>query len=206
METNNPRKAGAIILNNLAMFNEAAILMEQQIEAQIFGEIDNIIQQWITKNEWNGEAEWFEVENTWMSPKEWCKQSEQQDTTFAVTWLAREDEEESSYDVANLCDCGQTRLGFFFGRHDDIKKSAWKLKPASQEKYSLELEPLGFIETDDKYAPWFLPVVLDNLTLAKAYENDDYDEAMKPLRRALESIVNAQRVFDEVVKEIMSEI
>ena len=37
METTNPRKAGALIINNLSMFNEAAILLEQQIEVKKMG-------------------------------------------------------------------------------------------------------------------------------------------------------------------------
>ena len=43
METTNPRKAGALIINNLSMFNEAAILLEQQIEVKVFEIIEEII-------------------------------------------------------------------------------------------------------------------------------------------------------------------
>ena len=43
METTNPRKAGALILNNLSLFNEAAILMEQQITVKVFEVFQEII-------------------------------------------------------------------------------------------------------------------------------------------------------------------
>ena len=72
METTNPRKAGALILNNLSLFNEAAILMEQQITVKVFEVFQEIISDWITKNGWRGEAEWLnEEENIWMLPIEW---------------------------------------------------------------------------------------------------------------------------------------
>ena len=39
METTNPRKAGELILNKLSMFNEAVILMEEQITVKIFSDV-----------------------------------------------------------------------------------------------------------------------------------------------------------------------
>ena len=45
METSNPRKAGALIINNISMFNEAAILVEEHITGNIFEKFLEIINQ-----------------------------------------------------------------------------------------------------------------------------------------------------------------
>ena len=50
METSNPRKAGALIINNISMFNEAAILVEEHITGNIFEKFLEIINQWILNN------------------------------------------------------------------------------------------------------------------------------------------------------------
>jgi hypothetical protein len=50
METTNPRKSGALILNNLIMFNEAELLLEQQIKVDFFEPIQEIINNKTTEN------------------------------------------------------------------------------------------------------------------------------------------------------------
>ena len=203
METTNPRKAGALILNNLSMFNEAAILLEQQIEVKIFEVFQEITSDWITKNGWRGEAEWLnEEENIWMLPIEWQSSLEEDLSQIAVFWFGYENEKTESYNIADLCGCGQSRLGFFFSKGDSIKRSNWKINKILYEEISEKLNILGFKNNGDKYDVWFLPVVLDNTKLAWAYENDDFDEAMQPLLIALDTLLKSRPILDSIVDEI----
>lgn len=84
METTNPRKSGALILNNLIMFNEAELLLEQQIKVDFFEPIQEIINNKTTENKQQGYAEWYhKEENKWMSPKE-CFFSEEDQLHLAT--------------------------------------------------------------------------------------------------------------------------
>ena len=206
METTNPRKAGALIINNLSMFNEAAILLEQQIEVKVFEIIEEIINDWIKENGWEGSAEWLNgEENIWMSPREWYLFEEDQ-LHIAMFGFGYEHENSFSYNIADLCNCGQSRLGFYFAKGDGIKKSFWKKYSISEKEYLDKLEFFGFKKTDDVEFPWFIPVILDNIKLASAYENDDFDDVMQPLHEALDTLLKAKCLFDPIVKEISTAV
>ena len=207
METTNPRKAGALILNNLSLFNEAAILMEQQITVKVFEVFQEITSYWITKNGWRGEAEWLnEEENIWMLPIEWHSSLDEDLSQIAVFWFGYENEDTDSYSIADLCGCGQSRLGFFFSKGDSIKKSNWKIDQNLFEEISEELNLLGFKTTGDKYNAWFFPLILESTKLATAYESDDFDEAMQPLLDALDSLLKARPVLDPLVTKIAAAV
>ena len=60
METTNPRKAGELILNYLSMFNEAAILMEEQINVKIFEILQESIEKWNEETNWKNHFGWFD--------------------------------------------------------------------------------------------------------------------------------------------------
>lgn len=206
MGTNSPLKAGALILDNLAMFNEAAILMEQQIETRVFEEVQDIVQEWARNNDCEGEMEWIDGnENMWFAPKQWYLSPEEEILQLAAYWFAPEDNQTNSYNVADFCGCGQTRMGFVFGASDELGKKkgwkkAWKQACEALPETSLqELESLGFTYINDVGGLWFLPTTLDNHKLAFAYENDDYDDVMEPLLRALGTIKKSIPIFTQLI-------
>ena len=45
-----------------------------------------------------------------------------------------------------------------------------------------------------------MPISLNNKDLAADYENDDFEESMKPLHSALEILLKAKNIFDPIVK------
>lgn len=196
----NPLKAGALILNKLAMFNEAALLMEQKIELEVFDKIQEIIADWTEGKKWKGEQEWHERDFIWLAPN--TKNWDPGDDELNYAWFAFNREgETNSYDVADLCNCGQTRLGFsFIVTHSYFgNKTKWKTFCKNiPEKISQQLSNLGFV---DQGGNWFLPLTLDNVKLAKAYENDDYVDALEPLNRVLQTIFEAQPIFDKILEE-----
>lgn len=207
MESNNPIKtAGALILNNLPMFDEAAILMKQEITNSIFAEIQNFVEVWARKKGWwVGSMEWIEKDDLWIAPQEWMSPIEEDDTN-ALFYLDREDENTDSFDVANLCECGKTRMGLCFGKSLEFNKSVWNNACKNlPEASSLNLSSLGFEgqpKTKASGDRWFLPIKLDYHELATAYENDSYEVVLEPLRQALETVYNALPIFDELWKQL----
>ena len=202
METTNPRKAGELILNYLSMFNEAAILMEEQISVKIFEILQESIEKWNEETNWKNHFGWFDKEpNLWISPNNWYKFIEDENIQIAKFDFAYENET-SSFDVADLCNCGQSRLGFFFAKGNAIKNKSWKKYSISEQSSLEKLENLGFKKHQSTEFPWFIPVTLDNTKLAAAYEKDDFDEAMQPLHEALASLLKAKEIFDPIVEEM----
>ena len=207
METTNPRKAGALILNNLSLFNEAAILLEKHIVVKIFEVFQDNIEEWSIKNNFKSYIGWFDKEsNLWISGKNWYIINEEETLQVAKFDFGYENNETNSYDVADLCGCGQSRLGFFFSKGDDIKASNWKIDKNQTDEISKKINNLGFKNTGDKYNVWFFPVILENTKLATAYENDDFDEAMQPLLDALDSLLKARPILDPLVTKIAAAV
>lgn len=203
METTNPRKAGELILNNLSMFNEAVILMEEQITVKIFEIFQEYIEKWNVENDWESHFGWFDKEsNLWISPNNWYKFIEEENIQIAKFDFGYENDESNSYDVADLCNCGQSRLGFFFAKGNGIKPKLWKQYPISEQLSLEKLEKLGFKKHQSTLFPWFIPVTLNNTKLAAAYEKDDFDEAMQPLHEALATLLKAKEIFDPIVEEM----
>ncbi|MFZ5760876.1 MAG: hypothetical protein ACOY32_14765 [Thermodesulfobacteriota bacterium] len=83
-----------------------------------------------------------------------------------------------------------------------IKKKDWKKACESlseEDKQRLKSDGFDFL-TGSCY--WFLPVVFDSVALAKAYEEENYDEAMVPLTRALDKIDNSIAIFEKILKKL----
>ena len=51
-----------------------------------------------------------------------------------------------------------------------------------------------------------MPISLNNKDLAADYENDDFEESMKPLHSALEILLKAKNIFDPIVKELIKSV
>jgi hypothetical protein len=203
---NNPLKAGSLILENIAMFNEAAILLEQQVQTKIFEEFQNIVQKWMIENDCDGKMEWVGEENLWFSPKKWELTSDERNFSPAIFWFHYEEKGTTdSYYIADLCGCGQTRLGFYFEKNDSIKSPVWRSACVPADALR-ELELFGFTKYSTAGGRWFLPITLENGKLASAYENDDYDEVMEPLRQGLDAIHNALPIFDEIINNLPKDL
>ena len=200
-QDNNPLKAGAFILNNIDMFNEAYLVLQNQVTPKLFEEMETIITEWLEENQWNGEVGWQEADYIWMTPLDWNIASDEQSMQIASIWFGYENWGDDSLEIADFCGCGGTRTGFFFGWPEDgTKKATWKNLDFQQ--CAAALEQLGFEQTGITVAPWFLPVTLDKSALTSGYEADDLEAAMQPFRDALAAILVAKEHLDPVVSTL----
>ena len=203
---NDPRKAGSLILNNLGMLNEASLLLEVQIEVEVFRNIQEEIEAWLDESGWHGQGEW-DSEYMWVSPATWKLDNDNDNdndlckAVFEFDFEKKEPEGSGdSYSLAYFCGYGQVRVGFrftpkfeYFGKKKEWTNFCNKSLPAAASG----LQKLGFVY--DK-GHWFLPVTLSNADLAVAYEGEDYAEALQPVRRALDQLKKVQPVFDEIIR------
>jgi hypothetical protein len=194
-----PRKAGALILNNIGMLNEASLLMTGTIDLEIFGKIKEEIEQWQEEAGWKGAADWY-ADSMWIGPPAWAIDSESDSWRAYFDCDREKDDPSDAFDLASLCGSGSVRVGFRFIATADYfgNKRQWlnfcnKSLPAAASG----LQKLGF--TYEK-GSWFLPVTLSKTELAAAYEGEEYEEALQPIRLALDQLKAAQPIFDEIIR------
>ena len=194
---NDPKKAGALILNNLGMFNEAALLFTDEIEVKIFEKIKEEIEKWCQENDWEGKGDWY-GDPMLVSQPTWKLDN---DTRYKASFIFsyEKDDHVDTYSLASFCGCGKGHVGFWFTPDFGYfgKKQQWiNFCNKSLQAVITRLQKLGF-KYDKGY--WFLPVTLSSTNLAVAYEGDDYTEALQPLIDSLDQLKEAQPIFDEII-------
>lgn len=194
------RKAGSVILANLAMFNESAILFESEIEPAFMEALDKTIESWVSEQKWIGLFNYHIDNQAWISLSEWhCTGTEDEFDTIAWFNLEFGHGEGNSYDLADLCGIGQDEMGFTFRiKYGEFGgKSKWnkffKVLPVSINE---RLQALDF--NDCGLGVFFIPIKLNPNLLATAWENEDYEEIMQPVIAVLENIKQSVPIFDEI--------
>lgn len=204
-----PRAAGTLILKNLGMFNQAAILFEKTVTKDIFYAINLKIANFKKNDEWHieGELECNSDYYVQFALQSWKVKDEESEyyCYFDLDSDLDKDDESSSYDIANLCGCGDTRTGFFVKTNTPNYFGGtrkWKsiTKSATENKV---LEDSGFVLSKNGYC--FLPVTLDIKKLAEAYGSEDYTEALKPINDAFEKLVKAAPILDKIIQQAITE-
>lgn len=198
------RKAGAIIIENLGMFDEAKRLFDK-IEEEVFDKVDAIVEDWVKENGWAGECDFYESD-TWIAHPDWIagENGEYWARLFLNYYPGADPEVESEW-LSDLCGESQVPFGFCFEANYPRfgGKAKWKNFCKSLTENNLALKEAGF--NADGKGGWFLPVKLNKGTVANAYENEDYDEAMKPVFEALEKLEKARPVFDGLLEKAKSD-
>lgn len=196
------RKAGSIILANLAMFNEAVVLFENEIQPQFLLELDKAIESWTKEQEWFGQFEEHTDDNgqTWLLPQEWLDdKAEDENYVQARFTLGFSNGDSNAYYLADLCNVGQDEMGFIFQvKYGEFGgKTAWN-KFAKSVPISIveSLRGLGF--NDYGKGVFFIPIKLNPSLLASAWENEDYEELMQPVIVVLENIKQSVAIFNEL--------
>ncbi len=196
------RKASSIILANLAMFNEAVVLFENEIEPLFLKALDESIQKWVEEKAqaWVGLFENNDEGQTWIFPSQWHS-ADMDDETDSLAWFNLEflNGDGSSYDLADLCGVGQDEMGFTFRiKYGEFGgKTAWNRFTKSLPTSIVQsLQSLGF--NDYGKGVFFIPIKLNPDLLASAWENEDYEELMQPVIVVLENIKQSITIFNEV--------
>lgn len=194
-------KAGQLILSQLKMFNEAAVLFEQLVQPAILKGIDSTIEAFGEESDWDGKYELESDDDCWLAPKTWITNPGEK-ARFTIDWIDGDDD----YWIALFCDVATQggRAGFFFRVEPSAfgGKNAWNAyaKKIPQELIS-KLTALGFQNRNK--GSFFLPVTLDNQLLANSFleygEFTEDDDSFAPLLAALETLKQAVPIFDQIM-------
>ncbi|MBC7163158.1 MAG: hypothetical protein H5U26_13770 [Immundisolibacter sp.] len=201
------KKAGQLILSQLKMFNEAAVLFEQVVEPAILKGIDVTVDSFAEKNDWDGEYELESDNDCWLAPKAWITNPGEEGPKFKAQFAIDYIDGDDDFWSALFCDVATQggRAGFLF--KIDVgafglrnTRSAW-VKTIPQELIS-KLTALGFQNRNK--GNFFLPVTLDNQMLANSFleygEFTEDDDIFAPLLSALEILKQAVPIFDQIMQ------
>lgn len=194
------RRAGAVILKDLALFNKAAILFEEKIEPEIRIAISKCVADWIAQRQWKGEHDVSSsLADMWVCSDEWQVSGD----PFAKFYFAQQTEGESiSYESADLFDVGQTLWGFRF----EVVHSWYGGKP----RWNAIFRKGGMADLTDEIVAngwihqgkgaFFKPLKLPAASLASAWEADDWTEVLNPLEKALDGLWDEADLFARFIR------
>lgn len=201
------REAGALILSQLEMFNETVKLYATVIHPAVQDALVNLFIETAEDQNWIGGYAESEAE-LWLGLANWnAAESGEKVAPKASIDLVDLSDNDDFY-IAALCGFSGASAGFKFfvdprayGGSNQWKKyvQSWA---ETTPKCVQHIKELGFRDLGN--GEFCLPVQLDAKALADAYQNDDYDEALRPLQTAFDTIKSALPHFDQILNDAPS--
>ncbi len=196
------KQAAFLIIENIAMLEEANRLLQGELSKNVFAAIDKTIQTWAKKMDWDGAFEFWTEKDFYFGPKQWQPSSEQSEDW--IGWFSIDavnpDKEEW---LTTLLAARQGEIGFKFTvdyvLFPNVGKRAWRAFASQQNHEHPEIEKAGF-QFDPREGSWFLPWKIDAKRLAQAYVDDAIEDALGPLREALERIKDVDPTLATLVE------
>lgn len=199
-------EAAALIIRNIAMIEEANRLLQGDLSQKVFGAIDQTIQSWVEALEgleWVGSFDfWNGRWGTYFGPEQWRAGDEEAEHWIASFDLgAIGDNDEEEWLTALLAAC-QQRIGFRFSVDRSLLNvgiRAWRAFASEKNQEYPEIEQAGF-QFEPRKGTWFLPWQINADLLAESYVNDAIEDALGPLKEALEQIEFVYPAFVNLVE------
>lgn len=205
MSDTDERRAATTILNDLALFNKAAVFFEDRVAPQIYEEIATFLKEWGEARGWKtAEKVTDDLSELWVHPMEW---EEERDAPLAWFSLERRHDTGNSYRLADMFGVGQTRYGFRFKPDHSWfgGRVAWKNILKDEGDPALRLRELGW-EQEGNGGFFFLPVELPAGELAAAWEMQSWTSAFAPLEQALEQLVADRGHFEKFLSKTQTRV
>ena len=157
--------------------------------------IDTDVNEWISRNGWDGECELARGENKlWLAPSEWKFDEDNHFLyfNFGASWSEILD----YVNIISLTESGERQAGLWLD-YDTIK-----VRPFNKlfKEYIGEHPGLPLTGKD-----FFLPVSLDREELAKALEEGAIEEALDPLRATLDRLPELAARLEPLKRKIEAE-
>ncbi len=196
-------QAGALVIKNIAIMEDAITLVKGEVSAKVFNAIDETIKNWAETMKWEGSYNFTEAAVTFFGPSVWIMGTKQEDWLAWFCIQGMDTDTPDEYWLTSFLAARNARIGFQFKlsyqRLGNAGKVVWRRFAERFNQSHPEIEQAGF-EFESKDGTWMLPWQLDSKILAENYLNDAIEDALEPLQTALERVKTIYPVFAELVE------
>lgn len=206
-------KAVKLIIENIQYLEQAKKLLEGEITENLHNAVDTKIRDYIEgfDNQWSGIFNFYEDNNIQFAPESW-RAKEGNDFKhqhfYARYFLGCESDEVGGEGTAWWLstflknDVDHMVFNFYPWRENYLKCTVKDWRTFANEKNLVykDIEQNGF-KYNAKEGSWYLIIEgIDPKAFLENYESDDLDDALEPIKVALEKIKIVHPYFDEIVK------
>lgn len=200
------RQAGALLLSQLKMFNQAAVVFENQITPAFWKGFDQRVKQFVMVNNWRGESDIEEDDVLWIAPTSWHESGDKCKCWFEnYQTNCREEDYLLAVLTGNATE--KTAFGFRLALDTSIYGGVPNLKRYKNDTTLPVLEMLKEMGFEDHgKGNFFIPLQLDIRQLSECWleygkfsaEHPLFDPLADVLARLKDSIP----LFDEILEPL----
>jgi hypothetical protein len=177
-----------------------------EIQPRVAGEMDKLAKEWVTNNEWKGNCDWSE-KGLWVAPPNWESDEDGwlgkfhllyygEDTGGDPTFRAEED----IFWLTRLCHKSRGQLGFRWCYDDGLAmpRAHWKAFLKTNPRVMEDIAKKGFTVESTGY--FFKTFEVDSEKLADSIKTGDIQDALTPMQKVLDLLVESKSEFDDMLK------
>lgn len=192
-----------LLILHLADLDEGAKRLEL-LQKRIGDELDKLVRDWAKQKGWHaGNGTWNEDDDLSVAPAHWLTEGGHWNAWFGL-WYENGDsgewsEEHDYFWLTRLCAAGRGQTGFRFYQ-SEFGKTQWKR--FLQKNASAFADSLFILDDEPSL---FLPVKVDIELLADGTEKATFENALAPIKEALNYIHSIIHRFDELRDDMKKE-
>lgn len=198
-------KLDALIIRNLRDVDLAAKRIDNEIEPRIAKALDDIVGSWAKRHRWDGAFGW-EEDVLRVMPPDWRSPDADEEKWFSYFKLYAGygddfsgEGDQDYFWLTRFCGVGNGKICFRWEYGDALGATKPKWKRFVQP-YVQSIRKVGF-EYEDGSGLFFIPVRVDAEKLASVIEENNIEEALQPVRAALDRLLSAKPQFDGMLKD-----
>lgn len=204
--------AEILIIQNIQLLEQSRELLENTVEKKFFDTIDQIIKHntQLSEKDFIGIYNFYE-DQTWFLPNEWSlesfdiENSKTHNNVYAYYELIHEGNSDTNYwrlsnFFSNEHDKAVFNFTFWKNSFSNYSKTSFKEFCSEQNNKYPQLEGLGFHFNLDNQN-WYLPIPpLNQEYVIENYKNNTLEDALDPIKNALDILIQAHPIFNEIIK------
>lgn len=203
------RQAGALLLSQLSMFNQAAVVFNTQVTPAFMKGFDQCVTQFIKASNWHGESTAEDNDSIWLAPASWVVEGDDCKCWFEYYQTPCQ---ENDYELAVLTrnSTEQTALGFRLALDSSVYGGVRNLKNYANENTRPVLAKLAAIGFEDqRKGNFFIPLNLDIGLLSECwleYGAFPAEHALfEPLTDVLGKLKEAVPLIDQILVPLQTD-
>lgn len=197
------RSAGDIIVRHIEELEAAVRYARGPMSKALGNAVADLLSEETRRLGWNGELPRDLNEQIWFAPNEWRAANDSED--YYDLFIELEDTDcidggDATTWIGTFC--GFAGAGIRLGLNTNaLGPKSWKSLLRNESDLIDQLLDAGFL-CDAKKGELAVLMTFDRDALAQAFADDDFGEALLPLAQAIERIVKARPLLDQLVSLI----